>query len=94
MDEYLKHGIVERLRLIASGAMGPISGVQQMDVYYAAEVIEFMFGQLQQHSPKMSGLSSYRFKNGWPMTHCVGPCAEDAVKAAIQEVRLAAIKTI
>lgn len=52
------------------------------------EMLDFFFGQLQMHSPKMDGNHSYRFRNGgWPMTHCVGPTAEAAVKAAIQEVK-------
>ena len=53
----------------------------------AADMLEFFFGQMQMHSPKMDGQHSYRFKGGWPMTHCVGPNAEDAVRAAIQEIQ-------
>ena len=53
----------------------------------AADMLEFFFGQMQMHSPDMGGEHSYRFRSGgWPMTHCKGPNAEDAVKAAIQEV--------
>jgi hypothetical protein len=54
----------------------------------AADMLEFFFGQMQMHSPKMDGQHSYRFRgSGWPMTHCVGPNAEDAVKAALQEIQ-------
>ena len=53
----------------------------------ANEMLEFFFGQMQMHSPKMNGQHSYRFRGGWPMTHCVGPNAEAAVKAAIQEIK-------
>lgn len=53
----------------------------------AADMLQFFFGQLQMHSPKMNGQHSYRFRgSGWPMTHCRGPNAEDAVRAAVQEV--------
>jgi hypothetical protein len=34
----------------------------------------------------MDGTCKYRFMNGWPMTHCVGSSAIDAVKNAIAEV--------
>jgi hypothetical protein len=54
----------------------------------AADMLEFFFGQMQMHSPKMDGQHSYRFRgSGWPMTHCVGPNAEDAVKSALQEIQ-------
>ena len=54
----------------------------------AADMLEFFFGQMQMHSPKMDGQHSYRFRgSGWPMTHCVGPNAEDAVKAVLQEIQ-------
>lgn len=54
----------------------------------AADMLEFFFGQMQMHSPKMNGQHSWRFSGGWPMTHCVGPNSEDAVKAAMQEMNL------
>lgn len=54
----------------------------------AADMLEFFFGQMQMHSPKMDGQHSYRLRgSGWPMTHCVGPSAEDAVKSAIREIK-------
>lgn len=53
----------------------------------AADMLEFFFSMMQMHSPKMNGQHSYRFRGGWPMTHCVGPSAEEAVKAAIAEVK-------
>lgn len=58
------------------------------DIDEAANMLEFFFGQMQMHSPKMDGQHSYRFRGGgWPMTHCVGPNAEHAVKSAIREVQ-------
>jgi hypothetical protein len=43
---------------------------------------------MQMHSPKMNGQHSYRFRSGgWPMTHCVGPSEEDAVRSATQEIQ-------
>jgi len=54
----------------------------------AADMLEFFFGQMQMHSPKMGGEHSYRFRSGgWPMTHCKGPNAEQAVRAAIEEIK-------
>lgn len=54
----------------------------------AANMLKFFFGQLQMHSPQMDGQHSYRFKSGgWPMTHCKGPNAESAVRAAIKEIQ-------
>ena len=54
----------------------------------AADMLEFFFGQMQMHSPKMNGQHSYRFRSGgWPMTHCVGPSEEDAVRSATQEIQ-------
>ena len=53
----------------------------------AADMLEFFFGQMQMHSPKMNGQHSYRFRGGWPMTHCIGPDKESAVLAAIEEVK-------
>lgn len=58
-------------------------------VHEAADMLEFFFGQMQMHSPKMNGQHSYRFRGGWPMTHCVGANAEDAVREAIKEIQRA-----
>ena len=49
-------------------------------------MIQFFINQMQSHSPRMDGTCKYRFMNGWPMTHCVGTSAIDAVKNAIAEV--------
>lgn len=58
------------------------------DVDEAADMLEFFFGQMQMHSLKMDGQHGYRFRgSGWPMSHCVGPSAEDAVRAAIVEIK-------
>jgi hypothetical protein len=60
------------------------------DLNEAADMLEFFFNQMQMHSPKMNGQHSYRFRgSGWPMTHCIGPNAENAVKAALQEIQRA-----
>ena len=54
----------------------------------AADMLEFFFDQMQMHSPDMGGNHSYRFRSsGWPMTHCKGPNAEQAVRAAIEEIQ-------
>lgn len=53
----------------------------------AQRMLDFFFGQMQMHSPDMGGNHSYRFRSsGWPMTHCKGPTAVDAVRAAMAEV--------
>jgi hypothetical protein len=72
-------GIVMRLR--------DYDGCHDGDIDEAADMLEFFFGQMQMHSPKMDGQHSYRFRGGWQMTHCRGPNAEDAVRAAIREIR-------
>lgn len=60
------------------------------DVDDAADMLEFFFGRMQMHRPDMGGNHSYYFlSGGWPMTHCKGPNAEDAVRAAIQEIKRA-----
>ena len=56
------------------------------DVDEAADMLEFFFSQMQMYSPKISGQHSYRFGTGWPMDHCKGPSAEEAVRAAMAEV--------
>ena len=54
----------------------------------AADMLEFFFEQMQMHSPDMGGNHSYRFRSGgWPMTHCKGPTAEQAVISAIKEIQ-------
>jgi hypothetical protein len=58
------------------------------DVDEAADMLEFFLNQMQAHDVKMDGQHRYRFvSGGWPMTHCVGPNAEDAVKSAIREIQ-------
>jgi len=74
------HGIVMRLRNYAECHDG--------DVDEAADMLEFFLNQMQSHDVKMDGQHRYRFvSGGWPMTHCVGPNAEDAVKSAIREIQ-------
>jgi hypothetical protein len=58
------------------------------DVDEAADMLEFFLNQMQAHDVKMDGQHRYRFvSGGWPMTHCVGPNAEDAVKSAMREIQ-------
>jgi hypothetical protein len=59
------------------------------DIDEAADMLEFFFGQMQMHSPKMDGQHSYSFRGGWPMQHCIGNSPEAAVRAAIAEIRKA-----
>jgi hypothetical protein len=50
------------------------------------KMLEFFFDQMKLWSPSMNGQHTYTFTHGWPMTHCVGPTREDAVKNAMKEV--------
>jgi hypothetical protein len=50
------------------------------------KMLEFFLDQMKVWSPSMDGKNAYTFKCGWPMTHCVGPTREDAVKNAMKEV--------
>jgi len=82
--------IVNDLRDLAS-ALAQDSGWSDDDIDQvngAADMLEFFFNQLQMHSPKMDGQNSYRFRGGWPMTHCVGSNAVEAVKEAIREIMI------
>jgi hypothetical protein len=46
----------------------------------------FFFDQMECYSVEMDGKRSYRFRNGWPMTHCVGRFGMEAVVNAMNEV--------
>jgi hypothetical protein len=76
--------IVERLRC---GVIGDSVSICQTMIE-AADMLDFFFGQMQMCSPKMDGQHSYVFRSsGWPMTHCKGPHSEDAILAAMAEVK-------
>ncbi len=77
-------GIVAKLRYL-SAVLGE-DGEPNAVMAEAARMLEFLFDQMQMHSLKMNGQHSYRFRSGWPMTHCVGPNAEEAIRAALREV--------
>lgn len=72
-------GLIERLRNYDTCHNG--------DVDLAADMLEFVFGQMQMHSPKMNSQHSYRWRGGWPMTHAVGNGPEAALLAAMAEVK-------
>lgn len=88
--------IVDRLRENADSfnGGGPHDNPNAWPDLYrdAADLLEFFFGQLQMHSPRMDGQHSYRFRGGWPMTHCVGPDPEVAVASALREMNTGSIK--
>lgn len=50
------------------------------------EMLEFLLGNFQMHSPKMNSEHSWRFRGGWPMTHAIGPDPETAIRRAMAEV--------
>jgi len=60
--------------------------IESLSEVEAKIMVQFFINQMQSHSPRMDGTCKYRFMNGWPMTHCVGSSAIDAVKNAIAEV--------
>ena len=52
------------------------------------ELLQFLLGEMQMHSPSMDGQHSYRMRtSGWPWTHCKGPNAVEAIKNAIADVK-------
>ena len=56
----------------------------------AQRMLDFVFSQMYLHSPDMGGNHIYKFlSSGWPMTHCKGPTAIEAVRAAMAEVERA-----
>lgn len=74
----------ERANWLESRSFAVLDGSMERE---AADMLEFFFGQMQMHSPKMNGQHSYRFlSGGWPMNHCVGPSAEEAVRSAMKEI--------
>ena len=80
--------IVERLRRLGSGCVGTISDEHCPLLNEAADMLELFFCQVTMYSPKMDGQHRYRIRGGgWPTQYMVGPNAEEAVKAAIQEVK-------
>ena len=52
----------------------------------AANILEFLFGEMQMWSPKMNGSHRWSFRGGWPWTHCIGRTPEEAIRAAMREV--------
>lgn len=68
-------------------ALVEIDSEQDRTMREAADMLEFFFGQMQMHSPKMDGRHSYRFHSGWPMTLLIGETPEKAVRVAMQDVQ-------
>ena len=77
-------GIVAKLRYL-SAVLGE-DGEPNAVMAEAADMLEFFFDEMQMRSAKMDGQHSYRFRSGWPWTHCIGPNAEEAIRAAMREV--------
>lgn len=72
-------GIVERLRNYDDCHDG--------DIDEAADMIEFLLGSLQSHSPKMDGQRSWMWHAGWPLSSVRASTAEEAVKQAIELIK-------
>lgn len=52
------------------------------------ELLNFFYGQMQMHSPNISGQHPWRFRSGgWPMNHCVGASRQEAAMNAVLEIR-------
>lgn len=78
-------GIVACLRYLAVVLADNDEPVQVLQE--AARMLEFLFDEMQILSPKMDGHHRWRFRQGWPWTHCSGRNPEEAIRAAIQEVK-------
>jgi len=59
------------------------------DVDEAADMLEFMFSLMQDHSHRIDGTCHWRFSGGWPMTHASGRTPEDAIIKAMDEAKRA-----
>jgi hypothetical protein len=57
------------------------------DISEAADMLAFFFLMMQIHSPKGNNQYSFVFHNGWPTTLCVGSGPQEAVRAAIRDIR-------
>jgi hypothetical protein len=55
------------------------------DIQQAADMLEFLLAQFQVTDCKMDGNHGWRFRHGWPMTHCKGQTIETAIRAAMAE---------
>jgi hypothetical protein len=73
------------LRIMA--ALTSDDGKPHVVMMDAADMLEFLFDEMQMWSPKIDGSHRWSFRQGWPWTHCVGRNPEEAIKAAIREVR-------
>ena len=78
-------GIVESLRFLSRNVL-TVDERPNAVMKDAADMLEFLFGEMQRHSPKMNGQHRYRFRGGWPMTSCIGRNPEQAIRAAMREV--------
>jgi hypothetical protein len=58
------------------------------DIAEAADMLEIFLSQMRTTSLHMDGQHYYHLRaSGWPMTHAIGPSAEDAMRAVVAEVR-------
>ena len=73
----------EHARWLETRSFAYLDGSLEWD---AADILEFIFEQLQSHSIKMDGQHSYRLRGGWPMTHAKGLTPEIAILNAMKEV--------
>jgi hypothetical protein len=52
----------------------------------AADMLEFIFNEMQVYSPSMDGQHRWRMRGGWPMNQLAGSSPEAAIRHAIQSV--------
>lgn len=57
------------------------------DLMSAADVLDFVCGQMQSMSWHMDGTASYRFAGGWPLSSVRANGAEDALLKCVQMVQ-------
>lgn len=59
-----------------------------MDPVDDAEMLAFLLSMFQLRSPQMDGQHVWYFQSSaWPMTHCKGPSAREAVRTAMAEAK-------
>lgn len=57
------------------------------DLIDAADVLDFVCGQMQSHSLHMDGTASYRFVGGWPLSSVRARSAEEALLKCVETIK-------
>lgn len=57
------------------------------DLIDAANVLDFVFNQMQSHSLHIDGTASYRFVGGWPLSSVRARSAEEALLKCVEMIQ-------